>query len=99
MLSGNVSNSQIAKVSSLANRIISNNNYFDKAFDICNQNNALDDFAIDQNGYIYSLNQKGGLEKVRFKDFNPSKYKALTYGELADLRRNSPSLINDTETI
>ena len=83
----------------MANRIIKQSDYLDKAIDFADKNESLNDVAVDSNGYIYAVGDSGKVEKIRFDKFNINKYQALTYGELAEYRRNSPDLINNSDII
>ena len=83
----------------MANRIIKQSDYLDKAIDFADKNESLNDIAVDPRGYIYAIDESGKVEKVRFNQFNTNKHQAWTYGELAEYRRNSPDLINNSDII
>ena len=94
-----ISPREISEVRKMANRIIKQSDYLDKAIDFADKNESLNDVAVDSNGYIYAVGDSGKVEKIRFDKFNINKYQALTYGELAEYRRNSPDLINNSDII
>lgn len=94
-----ISSSQLASVRSMANRIIKHSSYLDTAISTAKDNKALGDTAVDRDGFIYATDQDGKLQKVAFNKFDTSKYNALSYAELAEYRRNSPDLINNSDII
>lgn len=94
-----ISSSQLASVRSMANRIIRQSSYLDTAITTAKDNKALGDVAVDQDGFIYATDENGKLQKVAFNKFDTSKYNALSYAELAEYRRNSPDLINNSDII
>lgn len=94
-----ITSSQLAGIRSMANRIIKQSSYLDTAITTAKDNKSLGDIAIDQDGFIYALNQEGKVQKVAFNKFDATKYNALSYAELAEYRRNSPELINNPDII
>lgn len=94
-----VSSTELALLRSEANRIIKQSQYLDKSIEYAQKNESLGDIAIDQNGYIFALDAEGKVKKVEFKKYDTNNFQALTYGELAELRRNSPELVNNYDII
>lgn len=94
-----ISSREIASIRSMANRVIQQSNYLNKAIEFSEKNLALDDVAVDQNGYIFSLTKDGSVQKIAFNKFDSTKNRALTYSELVEYRRNSPNSINDSDII
>jgi hypothetical protein len=89
---------EIAQIRAKAGRLIAQAGHLKKAEEHAFAKNALDDIAVDHRGFIYALTKKG-VERVAFSKFNPDKHQALTYSELVELRRQSPQLINDYQSI
>lgn len=89
---------EIAQIRAKAGRLIAQAGHLKKAEEHAFAKNALDDVAVDHRGFIYALTKKG-VERVAFSKFNPEKHQALTYSELVELRRQSPQLINDYQSI
>lgn len=96
---GSLTSSQLADIRSKANRIVKQSKYLDTALSTAKDNRSLNDIAIDQDGFIYALNKDGKVQKVAFNKYDTSKYKPISYAELAEYRRNSPELINNSDII
>lgn len=94
-----VDKSSFYELQSLANRIIQNNKYMDEAVKRAETNGAIDDYAIDQVGFIYTADQKGQIKKIAFSDFDPSKNRALSINELIQYRRFSPDMAYDVDSV
>ena len=94
-----VDKSSFYELQSLANRIIQNNKYMDEAVKRAETNGAIDDYAIDQTGFIYTADQKGQIKKIAFSDFDPSKNRALSINELIQYRRFSPDMAYDVDSV
>lgn len=90
---------RIADIRTKATTLISHAGFLAKAEEHIVNQEAMGDVAVDHKGFIYAINQKGEVQKVPFAKFNRQKHQALTYGELIELRRESPQLINDTDVM
>jgi mevalonate kinase len=75
--------------------ILSNQHTLQNAESRATTNKSMDDIAIDASGSIFAITKDGNVEKVSFRKFDRSKHRALTYGELGQLRRTRPELVND----
>lgn len=89
----------LAEIRTLMSTILSNSKQLDNAETRATNNKSLDDIAITSRGQMFVMNENGQVEKVHFKSFNQKKHAALTYGDLASLRRTRPELIDDQEAI
>ena len=89
----------LAEIRTLMSSILANSQTLENAESRANTNKSLDDIAVTQRGQMYVMNQKGGIEKVDFRNFDEDKHSALTYGELGQLRRVRPELMDDQDAI
>ena len=90
---------ELASLRTMMSSIISNSKTLDRAETRATTNKSLDEIAIDGKGSIYAMTQSGAIEIVPYKKFDSDKHQALTYGELAQLRRVNPGLINNQKVI
>ena len=90
---------ELASLRTMMSSIIANSKTLDRAETRATNNKSMDDVAIDGKGSIYAMTEKGIVERIPFKQFNHSKHQALTYGELIQLRRVRPELVNDQTAI
>lgn len=98
-MTGKIDRDELAVIRSMANRILQNKDYLDKAIESATSHEALDDVAIDQNGFIYAMNDKGHVEKIAFNKYNFKKHRALSVSELIEFRRNNPGAVDDSSMI
>lgn len=96
---GTVDRDALARVRSLANQLMQNSSFLEDAIKRATDHEALDDLAIDQNGFIYAMDEHGKVKKTSLRDFNPKKSKALSVSELIEYRRNSPDAIDNSAMI
>ena len=85
----------LASLRTMMSSILSNQHTLQNAESRATTNKSMDDIAIDATGSIFAMTKDGTVEKVAFRKFDRSKYRALTYGELGQLRRTRPELVND----
>lgn len=91
-----VSKSKIYALKAKANRVVQASNYLKEAEKQAQKNGALDEVAVDANGYFFTTDEKGKISKTRMKDFDGSKMMALTVGQLLESRKYSPQLADNT---
>lgn len=91
--------SDLADLRTMMSSILSNQKTLSNAEQRATTNKSMDDVAIDSSGSIFAMTKDGHVEKVSFRKFDSSKHRALTYGELGQLRRTRPELVNDQSAI
>lgn len=91
-----VSKSKIYALKAKANRVVQASNYLKEAEKQAQKNGALDEVAVDANGYFFTTDEEGKISKTSMKDFDPSKQMALTVGQLLETRKYSPQLADNT---
>lgn len=89
----------LASLRTMMSSILSNQHTLQNAESRATTNKSMDDIAIDASGSIFATTKDGNVEKVSFRKFDRSKHRALTYGELGQLRRTRPELVNDQSAI
>lgn len=89
----------VARLRTMMSSILSNGKTLENAESRATTNQSLDEIAIDGKGSIYVMTADGAIDKVSYKKFDRDEHHALTYGELAQLRRVNPELINDQNVI
>ena len=77
-----------------------NKKLFDDAYKKSLDKNALDQAAITPNGMFVVQDSEGGISTVTPQAYysNSSKYRMLSNGDLAELRRFSPSMVGDSSS-
>lgn len=77
-----------------------NKKLFDEAYKKSLDKNALDQAAITPNGMFVVQDSEGGISTVTPQAYysNSSKYRMLSNGDLAELRRFSPSMVGDSSS-
>lgn len=97
--SGGLNKQELYKLQALSNRIIQNANYMDKAVANAEKNEALGDYAVDQRGFIYTIDSNGKLAFKSFANFDSSKDRALSVNELIQYRRFDPSMAYQVDVV
>lgn len=97
--SNGLNKQELYRLQALSNRIIQNANYMDKAITNAEKNNALEDYAIDQRGFIYVVDSKGKLTSKSFSDFDKSKDRAISVNELIQYRRFDPNMAYQVDVV
>lgn len=97
--SNGLNKQELYKLQALSNRIIQNANYMDKAVTNAEKNEALEDYAVDQRGFIYVIDSNGKLASKSFADFDSSKDRALSVNELIQYRRFDPNMAYQVDVV
>lgn len=84
--------SQALQIQSMANEVRYNHEIYKKASENIDKEDVGSSLAINTNGKLYVLNDKGKLETVSVNEFDAEKYRALTCDELITLRANPKNL-------
>ena len=86
--------SQLIRIKSLANRLRSSKNLYDKALARVDSEDTGSDVAITSTGQLYVYDEEGEVKRVTPSEYqkNRDKYYALTNSELLNLRAQNPDL-------
>lgn len=90
---------KLYNVRTYANQIIQQYNSFTKATETAINQGAWDEVAVDQRGYLFTIDESGKLQKTAINKFKADKQQALTVGELAQYRQNSDQLIDRSDIV
>lgn len=96
---GSFDKNEMYKISALSNRVIQNSKYMDKAVEQATNNDALEQYAVDQRGFVYTMDSKGNISSKSLSTFDAQKDRALTISELINFRRFSPEMAQRTDVI
>lgn len=95
-----INRSQLYALQAYANQVIQQGKYTDKAEEFASKNGSWDEIAVSQRGDLYVQDLKTGkLAMVRLNQYNKSKQRALTIGELLEQRRFAPDLVNNSDVV
>lgn len=78
-----------------------NKNEYDKAYKEVQQNQGLNEFAINGAGQIFAYDEDGKQSWVSVKDYlnNQDKYRAITNSELLQFRAYNPNLVYENSVL
>ena len=96
---GQITAGNLAGLRSEANRILRSQAAYNDAKKRAEKEDALDDYAIDQSGYIYAFDKKGNIQRVEFSKFDRKKYQPLSISELLTHREWNPKAAWNTSMI
>ena len=86
--------SNIYQLYSIANKVIQSGSQMQEAEKKALQNNSMDAIAIDDKGYVFTFDGKN-TGKKSLSSYNKEKERALTVGELIQLRKEDPTMAFD----
>lgn len=95
-----INRSQLYALQAYANQVIQQGKYTDKAEEFASKNGSWDEIAVSQRGDLYVQDLKTGqLAMVRINQYDKTKQRALTIGELLEQRRFAPDLVNNSDVV
>lgn len=95
-----INRSQLYALQAYANQVIQQGKYTDKAEEFASKNGSWDEIAVSQRGDLYVQDLKTGqLAMVRLNQYDKTKQRALTIGELLEQRRFAPDLVNNSDVV
>lgn len=86
--------SSIYQLYSIANKVIQSGSQMQEAEKKALQNNSMDAIAIDDKGYVFTFDGKK-TGKKSLSSYDKEKERALTVGELIQLRKEDPTMTFD----
>ena len=86
--------SNIYQLYSIANKVIQSGSQMQEAEKKALQNNSMDAIAIDDKGYVFTFDGKK-TGKKSLSSYDKEKERALTVGELIQLRKEDPTMAFD----
>lgn len=86
--------SNIYQLYSIANKVIQSGSQMQEAEKKALQNNSMDAIAIDDKGYVFTFDGKK-TGKKSLSSYDKEKDRALTVGELIQLRKEDPTMTFD----
>ena len=95
--SGRVDQRGLYALQAEANRVVQASRYLEEAQKRAAENKALDEVAIDQNGFIYTIDKQNKIKKVPFSKFEYGKERALSVRELITQRQWNPQAVGNTD--
>lgn len=87
------------KLQAKATELYNNFKWMEEAEKRIQTNNALEDYAIDDNGYMYVRDNSGNVSKVHASKVNTNKQQPLTYSQLIEYRKFDPSSVYNQDII
>lgn len=90
--------SSIYQLYSIANKVIQSGSQMQEAEKKALQNNSMDAIAIDDKGYVFTFDGKK-TGKKSLSSYDKEKERALTVGELIQLRKEDPTMTFDNSMI
>lgn len=92
-----VNRSLLYQIRSYANQAIKQAEFLKKADEEALKNDAWGEVAVDPNGYLYVIDEKGAFSKVSINKFNIKKHQALTVGQLSQYRKEVDTLVDRSD--
>ena len=90
--------SSIYQLYSIANKVIQSGSQMQEAEKKALQNNSMDAIAIDDKGYVFTFDGKK-TGKKSLSSYDKEKERALTVGELIQLRKEDPTMTFDNSML
>ena len=87
------------KLQAKAAELFNNFKWMEEAENRIKSNNALEDYAIDENGFMYVRNASGDVSKVHASKVNHNKQQPLTYSQLIEYRKFDPHSVYNQDII
>lgn len=93
-----VNKRDLYKLRAYANQVIKQSEYLNDAEKRADVNGALDEYAVDSKGFLFvrDKSKEGHITKVHASQFKYGEDLPITVGELLQLRKFDPDLVDDS---